>query len=219
VHTVRREAFVDAAMRLVQLRGYEQTSIQDVLDELDASRGAFYHYFDSKQELLEAMVDRIADQALASLGPIVEDGRLPANLKLERFFSGIGQWKTDRKALMLELIKVWLSDDNAIVREKVRRVMVERIAPILADIIRQGIAEEVFVAESPEETAWVLMTLLQGFQDTATGLYVGRQNGTVSYDDVQRRLQGFTHAFERVLGAPPGSVKPIDENIMREWFG
>jgi len=190
-----------------------------VLDELDASRGAFYHYFDSKQELLEAMVDRIADQALASLGPIVEDGRLPANLKLERFFSGIGQWKTERKALMLELIKVWLSDDNAIVREKVRRVMVERIAPILAAIIRQGIAEEVFVAESPEETARVLMTLLQGFQDTATGLYVGRQNGTVSYDDVQRRLQGFTRAFERVLGAPPGSVKPIDENIMREWFG
>ena len=53
-HAVRREAFVDVAQRLMQTKGYEQMSIQDVLDELDASRGAFYHYFDSKTALLEA---------------------------------------------------------------------------------------------------------------------------------------------------------------------
>ena len=57
VHTVRREAFVEAAQRLMQSRGYQQMSIQDVLDELQASRGAFYHYFDSKQALLEAVID------------------------------------------------------------------------------------------------------------------------------------------------------------------
>src|SRR2546430_3217796 len=54
VHTVRKEAFIDAAQRLMQAKGYEQMSVQDVLDELGASRGAFYHYFDSKQALLEA---------------------------------------------------------------------------------------------------------------------------------------------------------------------
>ena len=56
-HAVRREAFVDTAQRLMQAKGYEQMSVQDVLDELDASRGAFYHYFDSKAALLEAVVD------------------------------------------------------------------------------------------------------------------------------------------------------------------
>ena len=40
VHAVRREAFVEAAQRLMQTKGYEQMSIQDLLDELDASRGA-----------------------------------------------------------------------------------------------------------------------------------------------------------------------------------
>jgi AcrR family transcriptional regulator len=52
LYTVRREAFLDVAQRLVQTKGYEAMSIQDVLDELDASKGAFYHYFDSKQALL-----------------------------------------------------------------------------------------------------------------------------------------------------------------------
>ena len=52
-HALRRDEFVDAAQRLIQSRGYEQMSIQDVLDELGASKGAFYHYFDSKEGLLD----------------------------------------------------------------------------------------------------------------------------------------------------------------------
>src|SRR5690348_4014696 len=123
VHTVKREAFVDAATRLMQIKGYEQMSIQDLLDELNASRGAFYHYFDSKRELLGAMVDRIAGQALAALAPAVEDPELAAIPKLEAFFGGIAQYKTERKALMLELIKVWKSDDMAVVRDRLRRTM------------------------------------------------------------------------------------------------
>ena len=60
IYAVRRDAFVDVAQRLIQAKGYQQMSIQDVLDELDASRGAFYHYFDSKADLLEAVVERLA---------------------------------------------------------------------------------------------------------------------------------------------------------------
>ena len=63
-HQVRRDAFLDVAQRLIQTKGYEQMSIQDVLDELDTSKGALYHYFDSKQALLDGVVDRFADAAM-----------------------------------------------------------------------------------------------------------------------------------------------------------
>ncbi len=219
VYTVRREAFVDAGLRLMQSRGYEQMTIQDVLDAVDASRGAFYHYFDSKQALLEAMVDRIADQALAALQPVVDDPRLPAIPKLERFFGGLAQWKTERKALMLELIKVWLSDDNAVVREKVRRTLVTRVAPVLARIVEQGIHEEVFQVASPEHTATVLMVLLTGFQEVATELFIARQANKVTYDEVEVVLNGYIEPFERILGAPAGSVTLADPTVLREWYG
>ena len=58
-HALRRDAFVDSAQRLMQARGYEEMTIQDVLDDLDTSRGAFYHYFDSKAALLDAVVERM----------------------------------------------------------------------------------------------------------------------------------------------------------------
>lgn len=218
-HTVKKEAFVEAAQRLMQTRGYEQMSIQDVLDAVDASRGAFYHYFASKQELLGAMVDRIADQALAGAGPDVDDPGLPAISKLERLFGGIAQYKAEHKALMLEFIKVWKSDFNAVVREKVRHTVVARFVPILARIVRQGVAEGVFSVESPEETATILMTLITGFQDGATELFLARQANAISYEDAERALLSFAGAFERILGARAGSIHIVDERTLREWFG
>ena len=218
-HSVRREAFIDAAQRLMQTKGYEQMSIQDLLDELGASRGAFYHYFDSKQALLGAMVDRIADQALATVETVVADPTLNAVEKLERFFGGIASYKTERKALMLEFIKVWRSDFNTIVREKSRQALVGRVAPMLARIVRQGIAEEVFSVEWPDETATLVLTLLLGFQDGATDLFVARQENRVSYAEAERVLLSFARAFERILGAAPGTIRIVDENTLREWFG
>jgi AcrR family transcriptional regulator len=219
VHTVRREAFVDAALRLMQAEGYERMSIQHVLEATEASRGAFYHYFDSKQALLGAMIDRIADQALATLAPVVDDPGLPAIPKLERFFGDIAQFKTDRKALMLEFIKVWRSDDMAIVREKLRRAFVERVAAILARIVEQGIAEEVFTIDSPGETATILMMLITGFQDTATDLFLARQANAISFEEAEKTLASFTQAFERVLGARKGSIRVVDQGTLLEWFG
>ncbi|HEV2217278.1 MAG TPA: TetR/AcrR family transcriptional regulator [Candidatus Dormibacteraeota bacterium] len=218
-HTVRREAFVDAGLRLMQSKGYEQMTIQDLLDELDASRGAFYHYFDSKQELLVAMVDRIADQALGLVAPIVDDPGLAAIPKLEGFFGGIAQFKTDRKALMLEFINVWKSDDMAVVRDRLRRTMQDRIAPILARIVRQGVAEEVFSVDSPSETAWILMSLILGFQDSATDLFLARQANTISYVEAAQTMRSLARAFERILGAKAESIPIVDDRTLQEWFG
>lgn len=218
-HTVRKEAFVEAAQRLMQTGGYEAMSIQDLLDELGASRGAFYHYFDSKQALLGAVVDRIADQALAMVSPAVGDPDLPAIPKLERFFGGIAQYKTDRKALMLEFIKVWKSDDMAVVRDRLRPIMVEKIGPMLARIVKQGVAEGVFKVDSPDETARILMTLMLGFQDVATDLFLARQANTISYAEAGRTFMSFRRAFERILGADAGSISIVDRQTLDEWFG
>src|SRR5262249_60651126 len=109
-HALRRDAFVDAAQRLIQIQGYEQMSIQDVLDALDASRGAFYHYFDSKVALLEAVVERMVDQSTAALRPLVDDPDRAALEKLAGLFAGVARWKAARGELMIAVLEVWFSD-------------------------------------------------------------------------------------------------------------
>jgi AcrR family transcriptional regulator len=218
LHTVRRDAFLDVAQRLVQTKGYEAMSIQDVLVELEASKGAFYHYFDSKQALLEAVVERFADGAMASLAPVLNDPELPGLRKLEKVFAGIAL-KAEQKDLMLAIIEVWDSDHNAIVREKVRRLSERIMVPLFSAVVRQGVDEGTLKVDSPDETARVLVSLMQGFQLQATDLFIARQAGTISFEVVQRAVAANTEAFERILGIPKGSVTLTDEPTLRFWFG
>lgn len=218
-HTVKREAFVDAAQRLIQVKGYEAMSVQEVLDDLGASRGALYHYFDSKQALLEAVVARFAEGAITTIDPILKDESLTAPRKLERIFSSIAEIKGQQKALMLRILEVWTSDANAIVREKVRRMSVQMLVPLLSRVIAQGMDESAFAVQHAEQTAIVLISLMLGFQERAVELFLARQSGSVTYDYVQRTVDAWTRAYERVLGAAEGSLTLTDERTLHFWFG
>jgi AcrR family transcriptional regulator len=219
-HALRRESFVDVAQRHIQAKGYEQMSVQDVLDELGASRGAFYHYFDSKGALLEAVVERMVDGAAATLAPLVADPNVPALEKLEGVFAGLARWKAQRTELVSALLSVWLSDENAIVRDKVRRGMAMRLAPLLAAIVRQGRDEGLFTARAgDDDVARVLSSLIQGANETAVELYVARQANQVSRAVVERTLAAYGEAFERLLGLPQGSLTVIDGAILSQWYG
>jgi AcrR family transcriptional regulator len=214
---VRREAFVDVAQRLIQTKAYEQMSVQDVLDAVGASRGGFYHYFESKQDLLEAVVARMVEVALASMTPILADPDLPALAKLQALFSGIAAWKAERKDLVLGIVRVWLSDDNALVREKLRQRTMDQLAPLLAVILRQGAAEGAFTVISPTDASMVLISLMQGAQLLATQLLLGRYAHVISFAQVERTLQAYSDAYEAILGAPPGSLR-MDHETLRFWF-
>ena len=217
-HAVRKEAFLDVAQRLIQTKGYEAMSIQDVLDELDASRGAFYHYFDSKHELLEAVVDRFADLAMESVAPILADPQLSAVQKIERVFAGIARLKAEQKDLVLAIMDAWMSDGNALVREKLRHMTSSRLGPMLSTVIHQGVSDGLFNPGAPDETALVLMTLIQGFQEIAGDIFVARQAGTMTFEAVRRTFAAYTEAFERILGITKGSITLSDEATLRFWF-
>jgi AcrR family transcriptional regulator len=219
VHAVRREAFMDAAQHLMQARGYEQMSVADILEELGASRGAFYHYFESKDALLDAVVDRMADQATVSLEPVLDDPNLTAIRKLEALFRGMAQFKAERRELVLGILQVWLSDDNAIVREKMRRLVSARLVPWLERIVHQGITEGVFTSGYPDFLARVLATFVQGMSELASELWVGRQLNTVTFEEVKRTFAAYGEAFERIVGVRPGSLKFLDEPTLQFWFG
>lgn len=218
-YTEKRNAILDAAQRLIDSKGYEQMAIQDILDDLQISKGAFYHYFDSKQALLDGVVERFGDAAMAAVAPILADQSLPALGKMERVFSTISQLKAEQKALVLAILEVWVSDANAIVRERLRRMSVTRLGPIFSAVIRQGIDEGVIRSSSPDEMARVLLYLLQGYEELAVEHFLGRQAGTIEFDQVARTYAAFTEAFERVLGVPQGSLTLMDGQTLHFWFG
>ncbi len=217
-YAVRRNEILDVAQRLVYTRGYEQMAIQDILDELQISKGAFYHYFDSKQELLEALIERMYQEAEQLLIPIAQEPYLPALEKLQRFFDTAARWKTARKTFILSLLRVWYADENVIVRQKVQATLVKRATPMLTGIICQGIQEGVLTTSFPDQVGDIVFSILLGLGDVFAELLLA---GEPQRDGLQRAATitaAYNDALERVLGAPTGSLNLMDEETLKEWF-
>ncbi len=158
-HDVKRKEILDAARKHIFTKGYEQMSIQDIVDTLQISKGAFYHYFDSKTALLDGLMEVLIAEGEALLNPIVADPQLSAIEKLRRDLDTVGRWKTSQKELLLGFLRVWYKDDNAIVRQKQLSMALKRIGPMLVAVIRQGVDEGAFTTRYPEQMALVVGAL------------------------------------------------------------
>src|SRR5664280_1321895 len=105
-HALRRDAYIAVAQRLIQEKGYEQMSVEEILVELGSSKGAFYHYFDSKLALLDAVVERTVVAGMVVMELTANDPTLTALGQLRGMFANLASWKTERKELMLAFVEV-----------------------------------------------------------------------------------------------------------------
>lgn len=78
---------LDVAFRLFLEKGYEHTSIQDIIDQLGGlSKGAIYHHFKSKEEILMAVTDRMTAESNQMLAAIRDRTDLTGKEKLKTIF-------------------------------------------------------------------------------------------------------------------------------------
>jgi AcrR family transcriptional regulator len=215
---VRRSEILDVARRLFYRKGYEQTSVQDIITEIGIAKGTFYHYFCSKQDLLDAMIERMIEQTLQSLEPLVADDQLSALAKFERFFSDLADWKVENKAFFLDLMNTWYKDENAILRHKVKTTSIEKTMPLLVQIIEQGVAEGVFTADNPADMAEIVLQLGQSFSDTLAKIILNEAHNDDTLAIIERKTIVYHHAIERTLNAPAGSIKLYDLDQVKPWL-
>jgi len=217
-YAARRNEILDVARQLVYTKGYEQMSIQDILDALKISKGAFYHYFDSKQALLDGLIERMLDDAEQVLRPIVDAKDLSAIEKFRRYFDTAGRWKVSQKSFMLDLFRVWHADANAIMRQKQESASIKRIAPMLAEIVRQGMDEGVFSTKYPDQFANMFVGLSHGFEDKLVELLLTDHPPPDALQRLEALIGAYSDSMERILGAPPGSLPLGDINVLKEWL-
>ena len=218
-HAVKRKDILDTAQRLVYTKGYEGMSIQDILNDLSISKGAFYHYYASKQALLEALIVRMVDEAEPIISPIVHDPQLSALEKVHGMFDASARWKTARKDYLLALMQGWYADENVLVREKALAGMIKHFAPMLADIIRQGLAEGVMNTRFPDQMAEMAFALLVNMGDTYMDLLFDNSPGPTGLQRAIDLVDAYNDALERMLGTATGSLHLVDRAILEDWFG
>jgi len=214
----KRDRILDFTLRLVYSKGYEQLTIQDILDGLQISRGAFYHYFDSKQALLEALIDRMGKEAKQALLPIVQDPDLDALQKFRRYFESSARLKTLQKPLIVNLLRMWYTDENAFIRYKMTSESIKHTARLIEPMIRQGIEEKVFTTRFPEQVAVIVAGVDISLSDTLIGLLLSPGPDQAAFQKMQITLDAYVDTIERILGGPSGSLQVFEEGSFKEWF-
>ena len=74
-----RQALIDSALRLFGEKGYAVTSVQEITEDAGVTKGAFYHHFESKEELLRLIHDEFLDYQLAILKMALDQEQDPAD--------------------------------------------------------------------------------------------------------------------------------------------
>ncbi len=190
----RRNEILDAAEELFVTKGYDATSTNDILERVGIARGTLYYHFRSKEDILNAMIERINRSLIAKARMIAADTSIPV---IDRVVATISGLRVDNE-LGQEIIDQVHKPQNALMHQKMQQNLIEGVVPVIAGIVEEGNRQGIFNIRYPEETTEMLI------------LYSG-----VVFDDdydedterVQKRTQAFLYNTEILLGAKEGSVQ------------
>ncbi|MFW5640782.1 MAG: TetR/AcrR family transcriptional regulator [Thermodesulfobacteriota bacterium] len=191
----RREEIIKAARELFHSKEYDKATMQDLMKILNIAKGTIYHYFSSKEELLEAVVEDLMDEELVKKKKLVKESRRKKLDAVEtiRFLS-----TTDRMAEENEEILDMLHQPgNIILHARQLGRYLTQLAPIYAAVIEDGCEQGLFKTDHPLECAEFLLAGIQFLTDV--GFYPW------SKEAIERRMAAFPSLLEDLLSAPEGS--------------
>jgi AcrR family transcriptional regulator len=214
----RRTEILDHAYKLFTERGYERTSINQIICSIGFSKGALYHHFSSKEELLEAITSRLAGQIAEDARSILEDPSLDAFARLTAFLAHLRARKVEQVAEMREMFEPIFRADNVRLFHRIHAAITAVVQPILAKIIADGVAERTFDTPDPDTAATLIIQL------GATGrelIAEAMASPTLPerehlIDRLCDRLDYLGTVVDRILGIPEGSIKLSDRADLRQ---
>lgn len=220
---VRRAELVLAAQALFFERGYDATSVDDIIKRSSVSKGAFYYYFPSKEAVLEAMARQMAEAAVLELQDVVNDPCLNAFEQLNLLFRHSRSAKVDQAAEILSYFAAVFRPENLALYHRIHAAVNGVMIPILTDIIGRGVAEKSLLSDEPAITAEIILGLVSTTHRSVAGLFEAstEEEFRVAADEFERRWHAQGIAMDRILGLPDGSLEVVEpgfaDALFRQW--
>jgi AcrR family transcriptional regulator len=208
----RRRELLDRAEELFFARGYESTSVEEIIGAAGVSKGAFYHYFESKEALLEALADRLVDQNLRESSTVLEEPFPGSLARLNAFMSDSRRMNIVAAPAVRRTLRVIFRPENLPLRHRINAATIAKVAPVLAAILEEGVAEGVFDTPDPLGTAEMLLHIGTSVHDTIARAIDAseRADYDAAEEMLEQRLALYEIAFNRVLGLPDHAVSLVE---------
>jgi AcrR family transcriptional regulator len=193
----RRNEILDAADELFGQKGFDGTSTNDILEKVRIARGTLYYHFKSKEDIMDALIDRYSVRLLGAAQEIAQDLSIPVVERIIRVVISMNVNGGSSQEIMEHIHK----QQNALMHQKIQKVIINGVTPILTGIIQEGIEHGLFNTPYPYECMEMVVTYANTVFD----------NDMVEMTSEERasRIQAFIFNSERLLGAESGSLTNV----------
>ena len=204
----RKNEILDAAAELFAAKGYEETSTGDILDRVGIARGTLYYHFKSKEDILDALIDRVNGMLISRAKEAAADQSLPV---VERLISTVMCLNVDSAETTIshEVLEQVHKPQNALMHQKMQQSLLDGVVPVLTGLVEEGNAGGVFHVKYPRETTEMLVLYPVTVFDECF---------PQTPEQLANRVQAFIHNTEKLLGAGEGSMAAPMARLFEQGF-
>lgn len=205
----RRTQLLDCAQYLFFTKGFDDTTMADILSLAGISKGGFYHHFRSKDELLFGVLDRMAETIFGQLNAIAENKSASGLDRLHQFIHLRSDYlKAHDYEGQVEFFSVMNDDRNVSLLVAFKRTVTKMAVQQLTQIIQQGRDEGVFSTDDARASAEMILHIADFCYPALKRAIDAR--GTARADDAAAKLRAAMTiqylTIDRLLGLPDGTT-------------
>ena len=197
----RKNELLDVAEELFAEKGFDSASTNDIINRIGIARGTLYHHFGSKEEILDAIVERMTCEGISRAKAIVADKSIPL---LSRFTGAVLALNINTKA-GAEVLEQIHRPQNALLHQKMQERLLGGVVPLIAQLIEEGNADGLFDSKYPQEAAEMILLYSSIAFDELAGL---------TPEEKERKSKAFICYTERILGARENSLEATIMTIL-----
>lgn len=191
----RKNEILDAAAALFLEKGFDYTSTNDILDAVGIAKGTLYHYFKSKEAIMDAIIERQSERMLTAARHVAENHGIPIKERMLRVILALKLEETEGTGGK-DLIEHLHKPQNALMHQKSKQIIIKEVPPILTIVVQDGIEKGLFDTPYPLECMELAVAYLTTVLD----------DGVIELTEEERllRIQAFVFHMERLLGVEQG---------------
>ena len=185
----RKQELLKIGYDMFLTQGYENTSVDEIIEKAQIAKGTYYYHFETKEQMLEEVIDMMIDSEAEMAKQIIQTD-IPVPQKI------VGILTSMKPSEAEEPIKNTLfQPENVLMHHKVRQKLIDTIAPLLSEVIKEGVDEGIFECDNITERVKMLLIISDATFN----------EGTFS----ERDITVFIDMTEKLLGAEKGTMSFI----------
>lgn len=182
----RKQELLKIAYNMFLTKGYDNTSVDDIINEAQIAKGTYYYYFESKEATLEEVINMMINEE-------VESAKRFLNMSISIPEKLVGVITSLRPKIDEHEIQNTLNKEaNIIMHEKINNRIIKEAIPLLEQIVNEGIQSNIFNCSHIKERLKMLLIMSNELFDSDTF-------------DI-KEVEVFIDTAEKMLGAKEGTL-------------